>query len=33
MGVKVVHASVAAESNVVRHDSTRLAHSILHIVR
>ena len=33
MGVKVVHASVAAESNVVRHDSARLAQSILHIVR
>ncbi len=33
MGVKVVHAAVAAESNVVRHDSARLAQSILHIVR
>jgi uncharacterized cofD-like protein len=33
MGVKVVHAAVAAESNVVRHDSVRLAESILHIVR
>jgi uncharacterized cofD-like protein len=31
-GVKVTHARVAAESNVVRHDAERLAHALLRIV-
>jgi uncharacterized cofD-like protein len=33
LGVKVVHAQVAAESGVVRHDSERLAQALLHFVR
>ena len=33
LGVKVVKASVAAESNVVRHDPQRLAQALLRIVR
>ena len=33
MGVKVVRAPVAAESNVVRHDSERLAQALLRLVR
>jgi len=32
-GVKVTHAQVAAESNVVRHDSERLAQALIRIVR
>jgi len=32
-GVKVTHAQVAAESNVVRHDSKRLAQALIRIVR
>ncbi len=32
-GVKVIHAQVAAESNVVRHDSERLAQALLRMVR
>ena len=32
-GVKVTHAHVAAESNVVRHDSARLAQALIRIVR
>ena len=32
-GVKVTHARVAAESNVVRHDSERLAQALIRIVR
>ena len=33
MGVKVTHAEVAAESNVVRHDPERLAQALLRLVR
>jgi len=32
-GVKVAHAQVAAESNVVRHDSERLAQALIRMVR
>jgi len=32
-GVKVTHAQVAAESNVVRHDSERLAQALIRMVR
>ncbi len=32
-GVKVTHAQVAAESNVVRHDSERLAQALMRMVR
>jgi uncharacterized cofD-like protein len=32
-GVKVTHAQVAAESDVVRHDSERLAQALIRIVR
>jgi uncharacterized cofD-like protein len=32
-GVKVTHANVAAESDVVRHDSERLAQALIRIVR
>ena len=33
LGVKIVHASVAAQSNVVRHDSARLAQELLRLAR
>ena len=33
MGVKVAHAQVAAESNVVRHESEKLAQALLRVVR
>jgi uncharacterized cofD-like protein len=33
LGVKVVHAAVAAESGVVRHDSERLSQALLRLVR
>ena len=32
-GVKVARAQVAAESNVVRHDSERLAQALIRVVR
>lgn len=32
-GVRIVHASVAAESDVVRHDSERLARALLRLVK
>ena len=33
MGVRVVRAPVIAQSQVVRHDSERLARALLHLVR
>jgi uncharacterized cofD-like protein len=33
MGVKVAHAPVIAQSQVVRHDPERLARAVLHLVR
>ncbi|MFA4964608.1 MAG: gluconeogenesis factor YvcK family protein [Thermoleophilia bacterium] len=33
MGAKLVHAAVATESNVVRHDSARLAQALLRLVK
>jgi uncharacterized cofD-like protein len=33
MGVRVAHAPVIAQSQVVRHDPERLAHALLHLVR